>query len=236
MKPPTVTPTVTPLIALNASSAHYGKQQVLASIDFRLHQGERVVVLGKSGAGKSTLLSLLNQQLSENDESFAWIPQQHGLVSNLSVFHNIYMGQLDQRSRWQNLLNLLWPQPRAKKQILGLLKSLELNGQLFTAVAELSGGQQQRVAIGRALYRQSPLLIADEPVANLDQPLAKRILELLSKRFNGFVLALHDTELALANADRIVGIKAGRIVIDQASNKLTAKQLETLYDDVDTGD
>jgi phosphonate transport system ATP-binding protein len=57
------------------------------------------------------------------------------------------------------------------------------------------------------------------------------VLDLLSRRFNGFVLSLHDTELALAHADRIVGIKAGRIVIDQPRNKLSAADLAPLYDD-----
>jgi phosphonate transport system ATP-binding protein len=222
---------LTPLIALESATAHYGNQQVLQAIDLRLHRGERVVLLGKSGAGKSTLLSVLHNKLIDKHETLSWIPQQHGLVENLSVFHNILMGQIDQRSRWYNMINLLWPQTQAKNDISLLLGSLELDGQLFTPVAELSGGQQQRVAIGRALYRQSSVLLADEPIANLDKPLAVRILDLLSKRFNGFVISLHDTDLALAYADRIVGIKAGRIVIDQPRNKLTAADLDLLYED-----
>lgn len=224
------TTNLSPLLALEAASAHYGNQQVLQAIDLRLHRGERVVVLGKSGAGKSTLLNLLQQKLEENHETLAWIPQQHGLVENLSVFHNVLMGQIDQRSRWYNLLNLIWPQTKPKTDISCLLEALELNGQLFTPLAELSGGQQQRVAIARALYRQTSLLLADEPIANLDKPLAKRILALLSKRFNGYVVSLHDTELALAYADRIIGIKAGRIVLDQACKQLTAADLATLYE------
>lgn len=224
-----------PLVALESATAHYGNRQVLEAIDLRLHRGERVVVLGKSGAGKSTLLNLLNEQLKKNNEAFSWIPQQNGLVANLSVFHNIYMGQLDQRSRWLNLINLIWPQAQQKKDIGQLLQALELNGQHFTDVGELSGGQQQRVAIGRALYRQAPLLVADEPVAHLDKPLAKRMLELFSKRFNGFVIALHDIELALAHADRIIGIKSGRIVVNQSSDKLSPSELAALYDNVDAG-
>ena len=222
---------LTPLVALESASVHYGNQQVLQAIDLRLHRGERVVLLGKSGAGKSTLLSLLHNKLLENNETLSWIPQQHGLVDNLTVFHNVLMGQLDQRSRWHNLVNLLWPQATPKQDISRLLDSVELNGHLFTPLAELSGGQQQRVAIARALYRQATLLLADEPVAHLDKPLARRVLDLLSRRFNGFVLSLHDTELALAHADRIVGIKAGRIVIDQPRNKLSAADLAPLYDD-----
>jgi phosphonate transport system ATP-binding protein len=222
---------LTPLIALESATAHYGNQQVLQAIDLRLHRGERVVLLGKSGAGKSTLLSVLHNKLIDKHETLSWIPQQHGLVENLSVFHNILMGQIDQRSRWHNIINLLRPQTQAKTDISLLLGSLDLEGLLFTPAAELSGGQQQRVAIGRAMYRQSSVLLADEPIANLDKPLAARILDLLSKRFNGFVISLHDTQLALAYADRIVGIKAGRIVIDQPRNKLNAADLDLLYED-----
>lgn len=220
-----------PLIALKSATAHYGDQQVLQAINLRLHRGERVVLLGKSGAGKSTLLSLLHKKLGDSNETLSWIPQQHGLVDNLSVFHNVLMGQIDQRSRWHNILNLLWPQAQAKADIQQLLLSLELAGQLFSPVAELSGGQQQRVAIGRALYRKASMLLADEPIANLDKPLARRVLTLLSKRFNGFVISLHDTDLALAYADRIVGIKAGRIMIDQPCNQLSAADLAPLYED-----
>jgi phosphonate transport system ATP-binding protein len=222
---------LTPLIALESATAHYGNQQVLQAIDLRLHRGERVVLLGKSGAGKSTLLSVLHNKLIDKQETLSWIPQQHGLVENLSVFHNILMGQIDQRGRWHNIINLLRPQAQAKNDISLLLGSLDLEGQLFTPVAELSGGQKQRVAIGRALYRRSNVLLADEPIANLDKPLAVRILDLLSKRFNGFVISLHDTDLALAYADRIVGIKAGRIVIDQPRNKISSADLDLLYED-----
>jgi phosphonate transport system ATP-binding protein len=222
---------LTPLIALESATAHYGNQQVLQAIDLRLHRGERVVLLGKSGAGKSTLLSVLHNKLIDKQETLSWIPQQHGLVENLSVFHNILMGQIDQRGRWHNIINLLRPQAQAKNDISLLLGSLDLEGQLFTPVAELSGGQKQRVAIGRALYRRSNVLLADEPIANLDKPLAVRILDLLSKRFNGFVISLHDTNLALAYADRIVGIKAGRIVIDQPRNKISSADLDLLYED-----
>jgi phosphonate transport system ATP-binding protein len=222
---------LTPLIALESATAHYGNQQVLQAIDLRLHRGERVVLLGKSGAGKSTLLSVLHNKLIDKQETLSWIPQQHGLVENLSVFHNILMGQIDQRGRWHNIINLLRPQAQAKNDISLLLGSLDLEGQLFTPVAELSGGQKQRVAIGRAFYRRSNVLLADEPIANLDKPLAVRILDLLSKRFNGFVISLHDTNLALAYADRIVGIKAGRIVIDQPRNKISSADLDLLYED-----
>jgi phosphonate transport system ATP-binding protein len=222
---------LTPQIALESATAHYGNQQVLQAIDLRLHRGERVVLLGKSGAGKSTLLSVLHNKLIDKQETLSWIPQQHGLVENLSVFHNILMGQIDQRGRWHNIINLLRPQAQAKNDISLLLGSLDLEGQLFTPVAELSGGQKQRVAIGRALYRRSNVLLADEPIANLDKPLAVRILDLLSKRFNGFVISLHDTDLALAYSDRIIGIKAGRIVIDQPRNKISSTDLDLLYED-----
>lgn len=221
----------TPLIALHSASAHYGDQQVLEAINFRIHRGERIVILGKSGAGKSTLLSILHDKLNQQGETLSWLPQQHGLVDNLSVFHNILMGQIDQRSRWFNLLNLLWPQSKPRQEISQLLDSLELGGLLFTPVAELSGGQQQRVAIGRALYRHSSLLLADEAISNLDKPLARRMLELMSKRFNGYLLTLHDTDLAMDYADRIIGIKNGRILMDCATQKINDADIQRLYQD-----
>lgn len=220
-----------PLVELNEASVDYGRQTVLNTIDLRLHAGEKVVLLGKSGAGKSTVLKLLYQQLLKNNEPTAWIPQDLGLVLPLSVFHNVLMGRLDQQSRWQNLRNLLWPEKTHRVAITALLAKLKLTAGLFKAAADLSGGQQQRVAIARALYRQADCLLADEPVANLDKPLAQLVLHHIGERYSSFVIALHDTEQALSIADRIVAIKDGKIIVDQSVESLHPSDLLHIYSD-----
>ena len=220
-----------PLISINEAGVFYRQQQVLQDIALDLHHGERIALLGKSGAGKSTLLKLLYQQLSDQSQhSVSWIPQQLGLVDNLSVFHNVYMGQLEQHGTLYNLLNLLWPQRTHQQAISQLLTQFDMTEHLFKAAAELSGGQQQRVAIARALYGNASIILADEPVSSLDKPTAKKVIECILQSSQSTVIALHDTELALSFADRIIGIDRGTIVLNEKTSAIKPSQLEPLYD------
>ena len=219
------------LVSLNDASADYGQHAVLNAINLHLHEDEKVVLLGKSGAGKSTLLKLLYQQLVDNNETTAWIPQDHGLVAPLSVFHNIFMARLSEQSLWRNLKNLILPDASHQQAITTLIEQLQLPHCLFQSVSNLSGGQQQRIAIARALYQSSHYLLADEPVANLDKPLAKHVLNLISKHYDGFVIALHDTDLALSIADRVIAIKDGHILLDARVESINADQLAAIYSD-----
>ena len=115
-----------------------------------------MALVGKAIAGKSTLLSALQSQMKNNA---ALIPQDLGLVNNLSVFHNIYIGRLNSYSSIYNLLNLAWPQKRKSGKIKPLVERLGLVENLFKPTGELSGGQQQRTAICRASFNVATLLL-----------------------------------------------------------------------------
>ena len=95
-----------------------------------------MALVGESGAGKSTLLSALQSQMKNKA---ALIPQDLGLVNNLSVFHNIYIGRLNSYSSVYNLLNLAWPQRREVGKIKPLVERLSLVENLFKPTGELSG-------------------------------------------------------------------------------------------------
>ncbi|WP_348686533.1 ATP-binding cassette domain-containing protein, partial [uncultured Cobetia sp.] len=101
---------------------------VLRDLDIRLLPGERIALLGASGAGKSTLLEALRAALQQRDVAAAWCPQRQGLVPQLSVYHNIFMGRLDQHSRLTNLLNLLRPKPAHWQAVATLCEPLGLAG------------------------------------------------------------------------------------------------------------
>lgn len=216
------------LLEWRDAALSYDRETVLTGLNWDLRRGQRIALLGASGAGKSTLLSALYRHLSAA-EPVAWIPQDLGLVPNLSAFHNVYMGRLDQEPAWRNLLNLLWPQVAPRRQIRALLARLELEPALFRAVGKLSGGQRQRVAIARALYRRTAILLADEPVTGLDPPRARACLEALREGFGTAVVALHDADLALSFADRVLGLAGGRIALDVAADGITAADLQALY-------
>ena len=185
-----------------------------------------MALVGESGAGKSTLLSALQSQMKNKA---ALIPQDLGLVNNLSVFHNIYIGRLNSYSSVYNLLNLAWPQRREIGKIKPLVERLGLVENLFKPTGELSGGQQQRTAICRALFQGGDAIIGDEPVSAVDKHMANLIMETLIEKFTTVVLAMHDVDLAIKFSTRIIGIKDSAICLDQSTINLTRKDLDFLY-------
>lgn len=202
------------------------KNNVLVNVNIRIEEGERIALLGKSGAGKSTLLRYLYEQSSSN---CAWAPQAPALSQALSVYHNVYMGRLSDYSSWRNVWNLVRPFSQDVIKIKALLKVLKLEDECFNMVSNLSGGQQQRTGLARALYQEKPVLLADEPVSAVDEYQAEEIIQLLQNYSQTIVLGLHDSHLALNYCDRIIGLKDGKILVDQASSELTLSDLACLY-------
>ncbi|MDX1802449.1 MAG: ATP-binding cassette domain-containing protein [Alcanivorax sp.] len=209
----------------SARLGHCG-QTVFERLDLQIADGEQVALLGPSGAGKSTLLAALRAQ---QPDRCAWCPQQGDLVPMLSVFHNIYMGALDRHSRWRNLRTLVWPQQRERQAVTNVAKPLGLADKLFTSIDQLSGGQAQRAALGRALFSQRPVLLADEPVSSLDEHQALQLIHHVLDRHATAVVAMHDRALALACFQRVVGIRHGRVVLDAAARELCLTDLDRLY-------
>ena len=214
------------MFQLTNANLGYKQSSVLRNISLEINEGERVSLVGESGAGKSTLLAALQSQL-QNEATL--IPQDLGLVNNLSVFHNIYIGRLNTYSPVYNLLNLAWPQKREVQKIKPLVERLSLVDKLFKPTGELSGGQQQRTAICRALFQGGSAIIGDEPVSAVDNHMANIIMETLIAKFPTVVLALHDIDLAIKFSTRIIGIKDGAICFDQSTVDLSRQDLDFLY-------
>jgi len=213
---------MTVAVALEGVSAGYSGSPVLQNFSLRIEAGERVAIMGRSGAGKSTLLNLLHRSYRGK---VALIPQASALVSNLSVFHNVFMGRLDRHSTFYNLRTLIWPPVSEVNAIGQVLSAVGMSEKLFAKAGTLSGGQQQRTSVARALYNGRPIVVGDEPVSALDRVQAAEILRLLSERHETLIFALHDIHLALEYADRIVLIDRGRTVIDEPAAQLTYKVL-----------
>lgn len=218
------------LVSLNGIDLGHGERVVLPGLHLGLRRGERVALLGPSGAGKSTLLGALRRRLGD---SAAWCPQQHGLVPQLAVYHNVYMGRLAEHSALANLWNLVRPLAGPWREVAELCDDLGLDGLMRRPVAQLSGGQRQRVAIARALYQQRALFLGDEPVASVDPHQALRLLALIDQRHATSVIALHQRELALSHFDRVWGLRDGRLVIDAPARELGLADLDGLYPDAD---
>jgi len=211
----------------DTDTGYHENQPVLQQISLDIHRGEKIALVGASGAGKSTLIKLLYRQLM--DERVTLVPQDLGLVPTLPVFHNVYIGRLNQYGLWHNLRNFLVPAKDPVAEICSILDQLGIEDYLYTPVMQLSGGQRQRVAIARAIYNNGEILLADEPVSAVDGLRADKVMELIGEQWETAIVALHDIGLARSFANRIVGIKDGRIALDGACSDITAAHLSQVY-------
>jgi phosphonate transport system ATP-binding protein len=223
----------------------------LDAIKLRIQSGERVALIGASGAGKSSLLAVANGLIKPNAGTLLWqgappaksrrqrsrqqarigtLWQDLRLIEELTVQQNLNGARLAQWGWPKALLNLLLPLETGR--CAAALERVDLDQALLDRpVASLSGGQRQRVAIAR-LLRQEPLLVlADEPLASLDPRLAEELLSLLldyTRAPRALVMSLHRPDL-LAGFDRVVGLRAGRVLFDQPVDQLAKDQLTALY-------
>lgn len=195
-------------------------------LTLNIKKGEKVALLGKSGSGKSTLLKRM-YELQNNSSSY--IPQELGLVNNLSVFHNVYISQLDTNSLFYNFRNLIRPVKKEISGISNVLNELLLDDKIFVKSHNLSGGQKQRVAIARALYEKKNILLADEPISALDEFLSKKVVRKLTDSFETVICTLHNVDLALENFDRVIGLKSGKLLLDKKCEDITTQDREALY-------
>ena len=210
----------------------------LRDVSFEAARGEVVAVLGPSGAGKTTLFRCLTQliafeqglvelagrrlgelhgrELSLARREVGLIFQQFNLVRRLTAEQNVLAGRLGRVPAWRVVLRRFEPSDRALAQ--ASLARVGLSDQVRQRADRLSGGQQQRVAIARVLAQQSALVLADEPVSSLDPASASDVLDTLRgvARERGITVlsSLHQVDLAIAFADRIVGLRDGRVVVD----------------------
>jgi phosphonate transport system ATP-binding protein len=224
----------------------------LRGVSLAVRRGEFVAVLGPSGAGKTTLFRCLTgltapdagevsldgreltrlrgRGLRTARRDVALIFQQFNLVRRLSALQNVLGGRLAVTPTWRVLLRRF---TYADRQL--ALRGLDTVGLLdkaYTRADQLSGGQQQRVAIARALAQNARVILADEPVASLDPEAAATVLDSLRAAAAGgvaVVASLHQVHLARAYADRIIALRAGRVVEDAPAAQVDARVLESIY-------
>ena len=232
-------------------------QRVLNDINFDLHAGEFVAVIGRSGAGKSTLLHVLNGTIPLTDGSVVchyengeqqelagltgkalrrWrsgcgmIFQDFCLVPRLDVLTNVLLGRLSHTSTFKSFFNQFDDEDRARA--ISLLEWLHMLPHALQRAENLSGGQMQRVAICRALMQNPKILLADEPVASLDPKNTLRIMNALKKVSEeniAVMVNLHSVELVKDYCTRVIGIAKGQIIFDGHPDQLTDGILHQLY-------
>lgn len=201
-----------PLLVVKALNHDYSGVAVLSDINLEVATGERVVILGPSGCGKTSLLHILSGLMSARSGTVdvdGKAPQPG--VSSALVFQNPRL--LPWRNSSGNIDVVLKSQSKQQKKqrVDELLSRVGLQDHACKWPHELSGGMKQRLALARAMALQAPLLLLDEPFANLD-PLAREdmqgVLTNLTSLSSGpsmtTVLVTHSVEEALIVGDRII--------------------------------
>jgi putative ABC transport system ATP-binding protein len=202
--------------------------QAVRDVQFEVHQGELVAIVGPSGSGKSTLLSLL-AGLDSPSSGELWVLDQpiHEMSEEeRALFRRQHLGFVFQSfqlfAEYTALENVLFPlelqgtvsYEEAVQTATALLSRLGLGDRLHHKPSKMSGGEQQRVAIARAFVTQPPILFADEPTGNLDNEtgmvVEKLLFDLQRETKTTVVLVTHDLELA-KKADRILEMNGGRL-------------------------
>ena len=203
----------------------FGKNKVLKGINFRLTEGERVVVLGPSGSGKSTFLRCINwmeeptsgeiifdgEAVTEKNirrvrRNIGMVFQHFNLISNMTVMENLTLAPVKLK---------LMKREAAEKRAMELLRHIGLPSKANAYPASLSGGQKQRVAIIRAMMLSPEVLLFDEPTSALDPESIGDVLSLIRELANHgmtIMIVTHEMSFAKEIATRIVFIDKGRII------------------------
>lgn len=201
---------------------------VLNNVSLEINEGEFVSLMGESGSGKSTLLYLIggldkptkgdvfikDYNINEIDEDklsklrrkdIGFVFQFYNLVQNLTVEENIMLPVIMDGRKESDY------QERLKK----LLKIVGLEKKRKNLPKELSGGQQQRVSIARAIILNPSIILADEPIGNLDSKSGKEVMELfkkINKEENITILQVTHSEESAKYGNRIIRLKDGQII------------------------
>jgi phosphonate ABC transporter, ATP-binding protein len=240
----------------NLSKTLPGGKLLLRNISFSVAEGEFVGILGSSGVGKTILIRCLNylttpdagevtlrngkfsfdvyrskgRELREVRRNIAMVFQGFNLVGRLSVLENTLIGRLGYIGAFRSILGRF--SEEEEEQAMNALRRLGVGDLAYRRAETLSGGEQQRVAIARALFQHSSVLLADEPVANLDPRTAEEIMGYfreITLEGNLCTLAvLHQPELVRQFCSRALAIKDGTVIYD-GSATLSDEDIKGIY-------
>ena len=234
-------------------SKMYKSIPALNDVSLTVKRGEFVAIIGRSGAGKSTLLRCINRMIEPDAgrvlvdgedvlklsprnlrrmrAKIGMIFQHYNLVYRQTVIENVLHGRLGRKSSLAGLLGIY--SSEEKEHAYEVIVRLGLEHQMHKRCDELSGGQKQRVGIARALVQDPRIILCDEPISSLDPGSSKIIMDQLHRICRdtnmSILVNLHQVDVAVRYADRIIGVKEGCIVYNGSPKKLSKKVVAEIY-------
>ena len=231
------------MIELKHIQVSYGKREILHDIDAAIAPGRITAVMGPNGCGKTTLLRCIGGLLKPTSGSVgidgqeigsysaralaqkvAFVRQQAQTDFEFSAFETVLMGRNPYQHHLQNESQKDWD---IVEQCMKQTNTWHLR---LAKPAEMSGGEMQRVMIARALAQQTPVLLMDEPVSNLDIAHQLEIMRLLRTTDKTVVIVIHDLNLALQFCDDLMLIHNGALLFHgRMADGLTTENIATAY-------
>ena len=222
------------VLEVEGLARHYGEREALRGVSLSLGAGETLVVFGPNGAGKSTLLRVLATLLRPHAGSVrvlgsslpedAWsVRGRIGLLGHEPLLYRELTARENLRFHAR-----LHGVPDARVEL--LLSAVAMSARADEPLRALSRGMVQRVAVARAVLHEPELLLLDEPNANLD-PVAVELMEPLIGAASGCtrVICSHDPSGGLAEADLVLGLRAGRTAMARAAADVDSAAIAELY-------
>ncbi|MBA7548512.1 Phosphate-import ATP-binding protein PhnC [subsurface metagenome] len=229
--------------------------KVLDDIDLNIGTGECLAFIGPSGVGKSTLLKCLNGLLKPASGSIqinqkeiigisekeiqkvrvqlGMVFQDFNLIQRISAIDNVLTGRLPHIPFYRKYIYGFTFSEQDFQISLDSLKRVQMEKFAFRRVDNLSGGQQQRIGVARVLAQEPKIILADEPVSNLDPKIKIEIMELLISicklKSLTLLISMHEVELVKRFVLRVVGLRDGQIIFDNIPNKLTKDKYVQIY-------
>ena len=232
-------------VALGSHNVSQGDHEVLHGIDLSLPQGKWTSIVGPNGAGKSTLLKALAGLLpfsghvflfdqnvlamspQQRAQQLSWLGQNEVASDDLRVWDVVMLGRLPHQT-W-----MAAPSANDAQVVEVALKATQAWDWRERSLGQLSGGERQRVLLARAMAVQAPVMLMDEPLANLDPPHQVDWLEqvrCLTAQNTTVVSVLHEVGMAL-HADEMVVMQSGRVVHQGACNSMqTHLAVQAVFD------
>ncbi len=215
-------------------------RDILRNVSLSVGTGELIGIIGPNGAGKTTLMraalglidsaghsSLAALSARERGRAVAWMPQQREIAWPVDVQTLVTLGRTPHLSPGQR------PKPEDQAAVDRALDRMDLLSFRDRTATRLSGGEQARVLIARALAQETPLLMADEPIAGLDpahQIATMKIFGALASEGKSVMVSLHDLGLAARHCTRLIVLDQGGLVADGAPQEvLTAARVRETF-------